>query len=200
MATIKPQLAYAGITLTISLIFTIQYSVDVLSVKHYFPPEIAGLYAGISTISNIIFFATGSVYGVLLATIKIGSPANKNLLRRSMLLMLLLGGGAFAVFSLFPKTVIHILIGKTYVPYAHFLPSISFALFLITFANLFFVYHLAQRAYAISYIALGGALITYLLIITNHASIQAVINNVITGSALLLVGISCFSFIKRRAT
>ena len=196
MTAIKPELVYSGLTLVISLIFTIQYSIDVLSVKHYFSPSVAGLYAGISTISNIIFFAAGSVNGVLLATIKIGSTANKILLRKSLILTLLVCGGIFTVFTLFPQKIIRLLIGETYVSYAHYLVGISLALLLVSIANLLFIYYLAQRAYAIGIVAISGSVITYLLMLANHASVQAIINNVITGSAVLLVGITVFGFMK----
>ncbi len=197
MKAIKPELVYAGLTLIVSLIFTVQYSIDVLSVKHYFPPDIAGLYAGISTISNIIFFVSGSVSGVLIATIKIGAHANTRLLKRSLIFTFLIGGGSFVIFALLPKLVIQILLGKTYTPYAHYLPSISFALLLISFANLLFIYHMAQRAYAISTIGIVGSVITFVLMLANHTSVQAIINNVITGSAILLLGIAAFTYIKR---
>ena len=88
-----------------------------------------------------------------------------------------------------------ILIGSKYATYAHYLPGIAFATLLISVANLLFIYHMAQRAYAISFLALAGMGVTIALMLVNHPSIQAIINNVILGSVVLLAGITIFGFI-----
>ena len=194
---IAPQLKYAGLVLSVSLIITIQYTIDILTVKHYFPAHQAGLYAGVSTIANIIFFVAGSVAGVLIASVRIGHPGNKALLRRSLALTSILAGGALVVFAAAPRLVTTILIGAKYSSAAHFLPSIAFATFLISIANLLFIYHLAQRAYAISALALSSSGLTIALMLVHHPSIQAIIGNVIIGSAVLLGGITIFGFTTR---
>ncbi len=193
ISLIRPQLAYIGLVFIVSIIFTVQYSIDVLSVKHYFPAHEAGLYAGISTIANIIFFASGSIAGVLLVSIKTRSIKNRKFLKRSMILTLLTGGGALVIFSLLPKLVIRLMIGSPYVAYSHYLPSISLALFFVSVANLIFVYHLAQRQYVISIFSIVGMIITVVLMLANHGTIQAIINNVIMGSIVLTGSISIFN-------
>lgn len=191
---IAPELKYAGLVLSVSLIITIQYTIDILTVKHYFPAHQAGLYAGVSTIANIIFFVAASVSGVLIASVKIGHHGNKALLKRSLILTSLLAGGALVVFAALPHLVTTILIGSKYASAAHYLPSIAFATFLISIANLLFIYHLAQRAYTIAALALGGSALTIALMLVHHPSIQAIIGNVIIGSAVLLASVTVFGF------
>lgn len=195
---VRPQLVYAGVAFVVSSIFTLQYSIDLLTVKHYFPAHEAGLYAGISTISNIIFFGTTSVAGVLFASVNVGNPKrNFHLLKRSVQLTLLIGGGALLVFALLPNVIIHLLIGSAYTSYAQYLPREGLALLLVALANLLFLYYMAQRRYAISLIAATGATLTLMLMHLNHDSITAIINNVIIGSLLLLVGICLFGWRKQ---
>lgn len=189
MELVRPELKYARLVMLVSLIFTVMYSIDVLMVKHYFAAEPAGLYAGISTIANTIYFISGSVAGVLLASVRISSAENAKLLKRSLFITFVLGGAVLLVFTLAPRPIINLLIGSTYGSFAHYLPSASLALFLASIANLLFIYHMALRNYRISWLVLGGALLIFGLMLTNHGSIQAIINNVIISSLALLVGI-----------
>lgn len=201
LQTVRPELKYGGLVLLVSLLFTVMYSVDVLMVKHYFQADKAGLYAGISTIANTIYFISGSVAGVLLASVKIGAKGNTPLLKRSILLNLGLGSLTLVIFALAPRLVIGGLIGDTYADYAHYLPSITLALFILSIANLLFIYYMAQRAYWLLWLVLVGSILIVLLMIVNHGSIQAIINNVIAGSIVLLLSVSVLgSFRKNKQT
>ncbi len=195
---ITPELKYAGLVLSVSLIIAIQFTLDILAVKHYFPPVQAGLYAGISTVSNVLFFLTGSISGVLLASVRLGQGgANYILLKRSFKLVIGLGGATLLVFVLFPSTVIHILLGYKYLPAAHYLPTISLAMFIVSLANLCYIYFMAKRRYIISVLTIIGALTTYILMLANHGSIQAIINNVIVGSVIMLALVVGYGFISQ---
>lgn len=196
---IRPELRYGGLILIISLAFTLLYTIDILTVKHFFPPDQAGIYAGISTIANIIYFITGSISSVLVASIKIGAgAANRQLLRRSLLLTIGIGGVSLLVFSLTPRTIIGLLMGQAYVSYAHFLPAISVALFLLAIANVLFVYHMALRAYHIGWLAAGGLLLAVILMLVNHTTVQAIIYNVIMSSAALTAGIVLYGWLRSK--
>jgi O-antigen/teichoic acid export membrane protein len=76
-SAIKKELQY-GFLIFISLGYiTFLYTSDVLFVKHFFEPEIAGLYSGIATVGRIIFFVTASAIGVLVPSIKLEVTKNK---------------------------------------------------------------------------------------------------------------------------
>ena len=187
-ASIKKELQYGLMILIVLTSAAFFYTADVIIVKHYLPPYEAGLYSGIATIARIIFFLTGSIAGVLLASVKLTSKnkKNKDLLIKSFLLMALLGGGCLAVFSLIPETVVNTLIGSKYISYSYLLPSLSLAVFIASIMHLLFMYNIALRRYAVSLIALPGVFLSIFLSSSNHSSPQAIINNfILSGSCVL---------------
>jgi O-antigen/teichoic acid export membrane protein len=185
---ILPELKYALLVLTGSLAITGMYSIDTIAVKHYFDAHTAGLYAGISTVARIIFFLTASIAGVLLPSIRMHHSVRENqqTLQKSFLLLIGIGGAAFIVFAIFPKFVIRVLMGSTYLTYADLLPRLSLAIFTISILNLFILYHMALRRYAIMLIVIIGIVVTLGLLATNHHTLQAVIDGLLFGSFAML--------------
>ncbi len=186
---IRPELNYAILVLIGSLAITILYSMDILVVKHYFDAHTAGLYASIATVSRILFFLTGSVAGVMMPAIKLrGSPKqNLSILFKSFLLVMVIGGGTLVVFWLVPRLVVNLLMGRTYLPYASLLPRLGLAIFIISIANLFLTYYMALRRYEAGVIAIVGTVITYLLLLSYHQSLLAVVNSLLAGGTILVI-------------
>jgi O-antigen/teichoic acid export membrane protein len=188
VALIRPELRYAGLVLVTSLCVNVLLSVDIIAVKHYFDPAQAGLYAGIATVARIIFFLTGPLSAVLIASVALGQPVqNRQLLLRSAGLTTLLGGGALAVFALAPTLIVRLLIGAKYLTYANLLPPLSLAIFLLSLANLLVYYYVALRRYAVAGIALLSLVGTSVLLGVQHQSLAAVVNSLLEGSFGLLM-------------
>ena len=188
LTLLKPQLPYAVLVLIVSLVSTLQFSFDILVVKHYFSAEVAGAYAGIATIARIIYFLTGSVAGVLLSTVKLDAPASaaRGLLLRSMVLQIVLGGSALLAFALRPELFVRILIGPRYLSLASLLPELSLALFVIALINLILIYDMALRRNSAAIVAVLGAGVTAVLIVSNHATPAAVVRSLLIGSVIML--------------
>ena len=186
---IKPQLPYAILVLVVSLVTTLQFSFDILVVKHYFSADVAGAYAGVATIARIIYFLTGSVAAVLLSTVKLDAPpgASRGLLIRSMLLQGVLGGSALIIFSLFPVFITRLLIGPKYLALAGLLPELSLALFIVAFIGLLLTYDLALRRSSAAVVAVLGAGITVALVVVSHSSPAAVVRSLLIGSSAMLL-------------
>jgi O-antigen/teichoic acid export membrane protein len=195
LSLIRPQLRYSALVLVVSLAITTLFSFDVLVVKHYFAPDIAGLYAGIATVARIIFFVTASITAVLLATVKIeaGHQANQRLLWRSMVLHCGLGGAVLALFTLAPSQITRLLVGAKYVGYAHLLPRLSLALFILAFVNLLFNYDLALRRSKSAISATLSLAAMACIVIVHHNNINAVVDSLVLGSVLSLALWGLFS-------
>ena len=58
---LKPFFKYSGPVLLQSLAFTSIFTVDVILAKHFLDPFSAGIYAALSTLGKIIFFATSPI-------------------------------------------------------------------------------------------------------------------------------------------
>jgi O-antigen/teichoic acid export membrane protein len=160
------------------------YSVDTIVMKHWFDAQTAGLYAGIATIARIIFFITASIAQVLLPSVRMSRPAkhNRQVLMKSFILLAGIGGSILLVFSLAPHRVVGMLMGQRFLPYAGLLPRLSLVIFFISVINLFMLYHLALRRYAIAAIAVIGAFVTTGFMLINHQSPQAIVNDLLYSS------------------
>jgi O-antigen/teichoic acid export membrane protein len=183
-----PELKYALLVLVASLVVTVQYSIDIVVIKHYFDSHTAGLYAGIASAARIIFFLTASVALVLMPAVRLRNSAaqNRSLLLKSILLFGVLALPALLLFMAFPRFIIGTLMGTSYESMAGLLPRLSLAIFVVSIINLLVAYYLALRRYAIAAVTTLGALITYTLMVANHTSVAAVVNGLLIGSTVML--------------
>lgn len=184
----RPELRYAGLIFAASLTINLLFSLDVVVVKHLFSPTQAGLYAGISTIARIIFFLTGPLAIVLIPSIKpAATKENRQYLVRSMTLLLVLGGSSLVLFAVLPRLVITILLGHRYLTYASLLPKLSLAIFILSIGNLLVYYCVAARYYSAAIIAPICLLLGILLVMKFHASISAIITDLLVAGIVLAV-------------
>ncbi len=188
MRLLAPELRYGGLVLAGSLIVTLQYSVDVVVVKHYFDPHTAGLYAGVASVARIIFFVTASMALVLMPMVKIDAApgANWQFLKKSLLMVAMAGGPVLLLFICAPRWVTSLLMGSAYSSVAPLLPMLSVAIFTASIINLIVSYYLALRRYAIAPVIIIGAAVTYALIALFHGSLRAVVGSLLAGSLAML--------------
>lgn len=186
---IKKNFKYALLVLIVSLTTSFLFSFDVLVVKHYFSSEIAGLYGGVSIIARIVYFVTASIVGVMLPSIKVKdlSGNNAKVLRRSMLLIVFIGGFALIFFTLFPELVIKSMLGERYLVYAGLLPLLSVTLFLVSIINLLLSYFLAIRNFKAANFSIIGIVMIVALSLLHHDSLLAVVQNSFMTSLTVIV-------------
>jgi O-antigen/teichoic acid export membrane protein len=190
MQVLLPELRYGALVLVGSLVITLQYSLDIIVVKHYFDAHTAGLYAGIASVARIIFFLTASIALVLMPSVRMQQPPehNRKLLLKSLLLFVVLSVPTLLLFVGFPKLVVGTLMGRSYEPMANLLPMLGVAICLIAVLNLFVSYYLALRRYGIAVVVLAGGGATYGLMLWHHTSPTAVVQSLLLGS-LAMVGL-----------
>lgn len=198
---LKPQLPYALFVFSLSLMTTLQISMDIIIVKYLFTPDMAGNYSAVATISRIIFFAIGSIIAVLLSSLSTNQTAieNKRVLFRSLGLSLLIGGSAAAVFCLFPSFVMHLLMGSRYDVFTHLLPQLSLATLAGSIVTLFTTYHIALRNYYVLIPVSFGFLTTIVLMLTRNSTLDLIVGNILIGSSLMLVFVSFFTMFVIRS-
>lgn len=197
MATLAPELRYAGLVLVCSLAITVLASADILVAKHYFSPQVAGEYAGISTVAKIIFYLTGSMAQVMLPAVKIHNSAqeNRQLLTKSLIILTAVGGSSTLVFALFNRVVVGTLMGSEYLPFAGVLPSLAAAMFVISVINMLVIYHVALRRYQVGLVMLGATALTCVLLFVSHDTPAHMVNSLLYGSVLSLGGISIWHYL-----
>ena len=186
----KKELKYGIFIFIILISMTLLYTADVVIVRLYLPSTEAGLYSGVAVIARIIFFATASVSGVLLPSVKLSkSKENNKLLKMALFAVFLIGGTLLIIFSFFPEIIINLLISSKYEAYSGILPRASLFLFLSSIANILFTYCIALRKYFAAYIAGFGVFIVFVLSLLNHASAFAIVNNFIITNFSILSGL-----------
>jgi O-antigen/teichoic acid export membrane protein len=197
---VRPQLPYAGFVLVVSLLTTLQISIDVTLVKYFFDPAEAGDYAAIATVARIIFFLSGSIVAVLLSSVSAQKTIAENsaVLVRSIILVVGLGGTATVFFSLFPRFVVHLLLGARYDGSAHLLPLLSLTIFVASLVTLIATYHISLKSYLIAPIVVTGSAFTFILTSFNHAQPGDVVVNILSGSLCMLVGLAVYTIITAK--
>lgn len=188
---LTPELRYGCLVLVGSLIITLQYSIDVLVVKHYFDPHTAGLYAGIASVARIILFLTASIALVMMSMVRVKSPPteNRKLLTKSLVLTSLVGAPIVAACILTPRIVTTVLMGSDYAAVAPVLPMLASAVFVVAILNVFVSYFLALKRYMVMPVLGIGALTTYVLLYVRHNSLASVAESLLFGSLVMLGGL-----------
>jgi O-antigen/teichoic acid export membrane protein len=184
MRLLLPELKYGLLVLVGSFVITVQYSLDIIIVKHYFDAHTAGVYAGVASVARIIFFLTASIAQVLMPAVKLSAPArdNRRILLKSGALLCAVGIPVLLLFWLAPSQIIGPLMGNTYTPLAHLLPQLSLAIFIISLLNLLVSYYLSLRRVGIAVVTFLGGSITYLLMFRHHQTLEDVISSLLIGS------------------
>jgi O-antigen/teichoic acid export membrane protein len=192
---IRPHLPYVLFAFATTMVMTLFYSFDAVLVKYLFSPEIAGQYAGISTMARVVLFLTGSFGVVLMSSVKLDAAVQQNArqLIKATLITIGMGGVAALIFALFPSFMTHLLFGTRYDALSYLLPYLSFSMLFVSVAMLLSNYHVALRQYwVLLYVGIGVVIVTVLLAL-NHATVEAVVVSIFYGSASLLVSLAAWT-------
>jgi O-antigen/teichoic acid export membrane protein len=194
---LAPEVRYGLLVLCGSLTVTILSSVDIFVVKHFFDAATAGRYAGVSTVARMIFFLTASVVQVLLPSVKMHAPAqqNRNLLIKSLAMVIVLGGATWLLFVLFANKIIAVLMGHAFTTYAHLLGKLSLAMLVISVLNLAVSYFVALRRYGVAIVVIVGAGITAALLALYHQTLDDIVSSLLYGSTSMLALLALWNVI-----
>lgn len=140
---LKPFTRYALPVLVQSLAFTSMYSMDLILVKHFLPPFEAGLYAALSTMGKIIYFAISPIVSVMFPVVSSKRSKGENYRKSfylSFFVAAIMGMGITALYYLLPSFTINSLYGSEYTSAAStlalmgiFMSLYSLSYFLVNF-------------------------------------------------------------------
>ncbi len=185
---VRKEIMYGVLVLFATALATFFFSVDVLVIKHFFSADIAGLYSGISVIGKIIFFAVAPAVGVLLYSIKLRNTFRENsvILGKSMLIVCVVGGLGLLTFYSFSDMIISLLIGQKYLQFAYLLPKVGLVMLIASVVNVFVTYFLALRRFFLIFVSFIVTVLTAILLMTDHKSIESVLNTLLIALAITL--------------
>ncbi len=101
-----------------SLCFMVLTNIDMVLVRHYFPPEEAGMYAAAGVLGRVVLYAPGAIVLVLFPMMARSHALNGNafhLLDRGMLYAGGIAGAGAIAYALFPELFLRLLFGEKYV-------------------------------------------------------------------------------------
>lgn len=115
--TIRKFVGYSLPVLVQAFCFTAFFTVDVILVKHFFSPLEAGLYAALSTLGKIVYFAAQPVTAAMFPIVsgrRSRGESYRGVFFISFAITIAISLGIMAVYWLFPDLAIGILYGKDY--------------------------------------------------------------------------------------
>lgn len=157
------------------VIFVFIYSIDVILARVFFPSEIVGKYAVISTIGKIILFSTMSIGNAMFPISAERHHANiktDGIIKKASLYVFILCAAAILFFIIFPELIIKLLFGSQYLETAKLLPYLGATFSFISFFNILVLYRISKNEFRrlhLVWIALFLAIEVILMTIFNKS-------------------------------
>ncbi len=129
------------------LVFVFIYSIDVILARAFFPSNIVGKYAVISTIGKIILFSTMSIGNAMFpisAERHYAGAKTKGIIKKASLYVFFLCAVAIILFIIFPELIIKLLFGNQYLETAKLLPYLGIAFSFTAFLNILILYRISK--------------------------------------------------------
>src|SRR5262249_41230476 len=171
---------------------------DVLLVKHFFAPEVAGLYAAVALVGRVLYFSSWSVVSVMFPVSAAVHTKKED--PKVALVPLLYVVGLSTVFiltlRLFPHFVIHTIFGREFHQGEPLLALYAVATGLYSLSVVLIAYEMSRRIANAGWLQLmfSGVLVTAIAIF--HSTLREVIAVQITLMAVLLAVVS-IPFLRR---
>lgn len=184
----KEILNYSLPALISAVLLMIALNVDIILIKHYFPPVEAGTYAAISTIAKIILYVTSPIATVMFPMISertIKGDKHYSIFLFSVLFVVVGSLLILGVYVIAPAKVISILYGQQYIGYYYLLPEVGLAFVLYSLINLMVNYYLVVKNFVYLWFFALIILAEVVAISFFHSSIILVVRIIILNLSLL---------------
>ena len=188
----KAVLAFAGPVVLVYLGQILISNSDIILVKRFFEPEVAGQYAAVALIGRIVFFATWSVVTALFPIVARKhqkGEAHRHLLGLSLGIVTVISIGIIGFTVIAPEWIINTLFGEAYVVMAPLLWIYALATGLYALANVVVNYRLSAGNSRGTWFALGAGVAQVIAIIAFHQTLQQVIVAQVVLMATLLTAL-----------
>ena len=184
-------ISYAVPTSLTVLSLTSLTSIDVVLVKHFFNPSMAGVYAGMSLIGKVIFYFTGPITMVMFPLLVKRHSKGENFNNLFYLTIILVSLSSISIsifYFIFPAFVINLFLGgREYVGAISYLGLFGLFITLFSILNVLVSFFLSLKKTFISFFVVSAALLQIFLIFIIHDSIVHVISISIFVCSLLLI-------------
>jgi O-antigen/teichoic acid export membrane protein len=180
--------------LLVILFLTMMSSVDVLIAKHFFSPIYAGFYAAISTLGTILFFLSIGVTKVMFPLVSEKyhlkkEKEHKDLLYKSLFLVVLPFSLWVLLLILFPKFIVGVLLGAKYLAIANFVKYEAIAMGFLGLSNVLVLYNLAINRKKFLFLPAVFCILEIVLLSFFHGSLTQYLRMLILVNLLLFLSL-----------
>lgn len=189
---ITPLLKFSFPTLLQALAFTSIFTVDLLLVKHFLPPFEAGLYAALSTLGKIIFFAVTPISSVMFPIVSgrnSKGQSYKKVLYASLMATIFISLGIVFFYWFFPDLAIGVLFGEKYLLAQKELVLMGLFLAFYTLCYLLVNFQLSISNTRVVVLPVVAAILQIVGILVWHATVGEVIKVSLACMVLLFLSI-----------
>lgn len=189
---LKPFLKYSLPVVIQALAFTSLFTTDLILVKHFLPPFEAGIYAALSTLGKIIFFAVTPIAATMFPLVSKKHSRNEDFQKIFWLtlgLTLLVSSIVVVFYWLYPNIAIGILYGKAYLVASKELVWMGFFILFYSLSSFLVNFYLSVNKVKIIFLPLAFSIIQIIGIWLFHSSILHVIQISLALTTLLLLSL-----------
>lgn len=182
--------------------FALMTNMDMIAVKHFFPPEEAGQYAAGATLGKVVLFLPAAIAMVMFPKSTQehalgGSTAH--ILRKSLLAVALVLSPVILAYWLVPGLVVGVVFGSAFAPAIPIVGGIGLAMGLFALLNVLLLYYLSIQRWAFVKLLVAGTVAQGVSLALFHSSLNQVIMVLILNGAILIAlgELVCRSAAKR---
>jgi O-antigen/teichoic acid export membrane protein len=176
---------------------------DTILVKHYFSPDSAGLYGGLSIVGKVIFYFTALIPSVMFPLIVRRHEKGEvyhNLYLLSLIMVFLPSITAVLIYLAFPGFVLNLFLGGgAYLQMGQYLGLYGIFIAVFSLLSLSVNFFLSIRKTKVSYLTLLFAVLQIVLIFIFHNNFYEVILSSIISVSLLFVLLLLYFYYSLRA-
>lgn len=177
-------------------------NLDVILIKRYFEPDVAGQYVAISTIAKIIFYITGPISLVMFPIIaehRSKGEKHYQVLVLSLIITALVSAVLYILYAVFQEKIVVALYGGKYGDLAHLLPAASWLVIFLSMVNLMVQYFMSIKQFSFIYFFIPVLFGSLWQIRNHHQSISGVLHNLQQATALLFLMLLVYYLITKRS-
>ena len=178
-SNIRDILLYSVPVLISSLVFALLTNVDLIIVKHFFPPDDAGLYAAVSLLGKTALYMPSAFVLALFPMVSESHALNHDtfkMLDKGLVYTVAISLAGVLGFTFFPEPAIKILFGNKFVAAAPLLKFYGLAMMFMAIICILISFNLARHRTGFIYSLGVGCLLLIILINLFHGSLLMVIS------------------------
>lgn len=170
--------------------FYILISMDMIIVKHFFEPLMAGYYSGAVILGKVVFFLPTALSLIMFSKSSEQHSLDKDTLpdlKRYLAWTGIISGLATTIFFLIPEKIMLLIGFAKYLPVSYLVGFLGLAMAFYALNNILFLYQLSVHSYRFIWVLAFTALIQGLLMWFFHSSLFFIVIILVVSGCLLFV-------------